>query len=140
MMRLNLPLAGMLMLSTAAFAQPAPDQGPGRDQPPPGMQAPPPGMQPPPGPGMAGPGMPRGKGWRAKFEMANVTHDGRLTREQAQAAGMRGVAVHFDQIDADHKGYVTMQDIRAWRHARQRMKAAAQGAPIGAPPAEQPPQ
>ncbi len=70
---------------------------------------------------------------KAKFESANVTHDGRLTPDQAQAAGWRPVVKHFQEIDADHKGYVTFQDIKAWQHARHAAKAAARGpAPAGA--------
>ena len=93
-------LAILLLVSPAAFAQSAPDAGP----PPPPNEAP----QMAPGGHMSP---------RAKFEAANTTHDGRLTLEQAQAGGMRGVARHFAEIDADHKGYVTLQDIRAWRRA-----------------------
>jgi hypothetical protein len=67
---------------------------------------------------------------REKFEAANTAHDGRLTLEQAQAGGMRGVARHFAEIDLDHKGYVTLQDIHAWKRA----KHAARTPPPAAPP------
>ena len=101
-------LAVLLLVSSSAFAQPAPDAGP----PPPPNQA----------PQMA----PAGRmGPRAKFEAANTTHDGRLTLDQAQAGGMRGVARHFNEIDADHKGYVTLQDIHAWRQAKRAARAAS---------------
>jgi hypothetical protein len=53
-----------------------------------------------------------------RFAAANVTHDGRLTREQAQA-GMPLVAENFDAIDIDQKGYVTLPEIRTFV-ARQR--------------------
>ncbi len=65
-------------------------------------------------------------GWRLKFEAANTTHDGRLTREQAQAGGLAGIAYHFNQIDADHKGYLTLQDIKAFRRARRAQMAGQQ--------------
>ena len=68
---------------------------------------------------------------RARFDAANTTHDGRLTPDQAQAAGWRAIVVHFQDIDSDHKGYVTWQDIRAWQQSRRAAKAAASG---GAPP------
>ena len=50
-----------------------------------------------------------------RFNAANTTHDGRLTLEQAQAENMPILVRHFDEIDAQHRGYVTLQDIRAWR-------------------------
>jgi len=50
-----------------------------------------------------------------RFNAANTTHDGRLTLEQAQAGNMPILVRHFDEIDAQHRGYVTLQDIRAWR-------------------------
>ncbi|HET6183976.1 MAG TPA: hypothetical protein VFA03_10335 [Acetobacteraceae bacterium] len=54
-----------------------------------------------------------------RFEMANTTHDGRLTLDQAKASKvMRVVAKNFDVIDATHKGYVTEDDIRSWYKAR----------------------
>jgi hypothetical protein len=58
-----------------------------------------------------------------RFSAANVTHDGRLTREQA-GAGMPLVAQDFDAIDIDHKGYVTLPEVRAF---------AAQHADAGQP-------
>lgn len=56
--------------------------------------------------------------WMQRFDAANATHDGHLTLEQAKA-GYKIVARHFHDIDANHKGYVTENDIRAW-HALQR--------------------
>jgi hypothetical protein len=68
---------------------------------------------------------------RDRFAAANTTHDGRLTQAQAQAGGLRPVAKHFQEIDHDQKGYVTMQDIKEWHRARKAAKA--QTAP---PPAQ----
>ncbi len=51
------------------------------------------------------------------FAQANVAHDGHLTLEQAKG-GYPLVAKNFEDIDADHKGYVTEQDIRDWRTMR----------------------
>jgi hypothetical protein len=71
---------------------------------------------PPPRPGAAAyPG--GGGGLAQRFANANVTHDGRLTREQAQA-GMPMVAQNFDSIDVEHKGYVTLPEIRAFAAER----------------------
>ena len=63
-----------------------------------------------------------------RFAAANVTHDGRLTREQAQAA-MPMVAQNFDAIDMDQKGYVTLPEIRSFAAQRRsdRSQSAANG-------------
>jgi len=123
-------------LATAAFAQPGQDQPPPGygGPPPPGYQGPPPGdMSGPPGEAPGAMGGPRGAhGPRARFEAANVTHDGRLTLQQAEAAGWKGVAKHFGEIDRDNKGYITMQDLHAWNATRHAARAGAmQGPPPG---------
>jgi Ca2+-binding EF-hand superfamily protein len=46
-----------------------------------------------------------------RFKAANKTGDGKLTREEANA-GMPKVARNFDKIDKDHKGYLTLEDIK----------------------------
>lgn len=50
-----------------------------------------------------------------QFDAANTTRDGRLTLQQAQAANMPWVSQHFAAIDSQQKGYITIQDIRAYR-------------------------
>ncbi|MBN3743787.1 EF-hand domain-containing protein [Burkholderia seminalis] len=57
---------------------------------------------------------------QTRFASANTTHDGKLTREQA-AAGMPMVAQHFDEIDVQHNGYVTLAQLAGFM--RQRMAA-----------------
>jgi hypothetical protein len=47
------------------------------------------------------------------FAAANVTNDGRLTREQAET-GMPLVARNFSAIDAEGKGFVTLPEIQAF--------------------------
>jgi len=47
---------------------------------------------------------------RARFASANTTRDGKLTWDQA-AAGMPMVAKHFDEIDTQRVGYVTLPQI-----------------------------
>jgi hypothetical protein len=69
--------------------------------------------------------------WEQHFAQANTAHDGHLTLEEAKG-GFGLVAKHFDDIDVDHKGYVTENDIRAWRAMR---KAAHR---LTQPPAERP--
>jgi hypothetical protein len=61
-----------------------------------------------------------------RFADANTTHDGHLTKEQAEAAGnLKNVVKHFDAMDADHKGYVTIDDIHKFNHARRAARRAA---------------
>jgi hypothetical protein len=60
---------------------------------------------------------------QTRFVSANTTHDGKLTRAQAQA-GMPMVAQHFDEIDTQQQGYVTLAQIEDFM--RQKM-AAHQG-------------
>ncbi|MDE2199908.1 MAG: hypothetical protein KGJ41_12890 [Rhodospirillales bacterium] len=66
---------------------------------------------------------------KQRFARANTTHDGHLTREQAQAGRMRAVVSHFDAIDRGHKGYVTEADLRAYAKARRLARRAARVAP-----------
>ncbi len=55
--------------------------------------------------------------WEHRFAGANLAHDGHLTRAEAKG-GYATIARHFDDIDVDRKGYVTENDIRAWRVMR----------------------
>ncbi|CAK0779940.1 EF-hand domain-containing protein [Gammaproteobacteria bacterium] len=47
-----------------------------------------------------------------KFKAADKNGDGKLTLDEAKA-GMPRVAKNFDKIDADHEGYVTLEQIKA---------------------------
>ncbi len=63
-----------------------------------------------------------------RFDEANVTHDGHLTLEQARAK-MPAVARDFAAIDADRKGYVTVDQIKEHtREARAARRAARKAA------------
>jgi hypothetical protein len=55
--------------------------------------------------------------WQQHFAQANLAHDGHLTRDEA-TTGFSLIAKHFDEIDADHKAYVTENDIQSWRTMR----------------------
>ncbi len=55
------------------------------------------------------------KKFHKKFEAANTTHDGHLTLAQAQAAGLKPIVTNFAAIDTAHRGYVTFNDVIAWR-------------------------
>jgi hypothetical protein len=51
------------------------------------------------------------------FAKANQAHDGHLTLDEAKG-GYASIVKHFDEIDIDHKGYVTESDIKTWRAIR----------------------
>jgi hypothetical protein len=53
---------------------------------------------------------------QTRFASANTTHDGKLTRDQA-STGMPMVAKHFDEIDTQKNGYVTLPQIEAFMRA-----------------------
>jgi hypothetical protein len=73
--------------------------------------------------------------WEQHFQEANATHDGRLTLDQAKA-GYKSIVRHFQEIDTNGKGFVTENDIRAWRATeKERRHAAKQPDPLRARPA-----
>ena len=68
-----------------------------------------------------------------RFDEANTTHDGRLTQEQARAR-MPAVARDFAAIDTGQRGYVTVEDIRAYNRAKRTARRAARAAAAPAAP------
>jgi len=62
---------------------------------------------------------------RQRFDTANTAHDGHLTKDQAAAANWPYVVNNFAAIDKDGKGYVTVDDIHAFAHARHASHAAS---------------
>ncbi len=54
----------------------------------------------------------RAKQIEEKFKAADKNNDGQLTLEEAKA-GMPRVAKGFSRIDADKKGFVTLDQIKA---------------------------
>lgn len=52
-----------------------------------------------------------------KFDQANTTHDGHLMLEQSKS-GYKSVARHFAAMDQAKKGYVTVDDVRAYYKAQ----------------------
>lgn len=60
-----------------------------------------------------------------RYDAANTSHDGKLTLAQALMGHMPRVAKNFDAIDTGHKGYVTMDDIRAYGRAQRAARRAA---------------
>jgi Ca2+-binding EF-hand superfamily protein len=59
-----------------------------------------------------------------RFAAADANHDGKLTRDEAEAK-MPMVARNFDQIDKAHKGYVTLDEIQAFTRERMAERRAA---------------
>jgi len=62
-----------------------------------------------------------------RFQAANTTRDGRLTLPQARQ-GYKSIVRHFETIDATGKGFVTLDDIRAWQKATRDARLAARAA------------
>jgi hypothetical protein len=54
---------------------------------------------------------------QTRFASANTTHDGKLTRDQA-AASMPMLASHFDEIDTQRAGFVTLAQIEDFMKQR----------------------
>jgi hypothetical protein len=68
------------------------------------------------------------------FAAANTLHDGHLTKDQATAAKWSYVTKHFDAMDADKKGFVTVDDIHAYAAAHHAVhKKMVPAAPAAAP-------
>ncbi|MGM9487833.1 EF-hand domain-containing protein [Ideonella sp. YS5] len=59
---------------------------------------------------------------RARFEAADTTGAGDISRAQAEAAGLGYVARHFDEIDASRHGSVSWTQVQAWLAQRQRSR------------------
>jgi opacity protein-like surface antigen len=60
-----------------------------------------------------------------RFSEADVNGDGMLTREEA-AAKLPGIAAHFDQLDTEHKGYLTKRDVLLGMRKMQAERRATQ--------------
>lgn len=59
---------------------------------------------------------------RARFDAADTTGEGAISRAQAEAAGLGYVARHFEQIDAAGHGSVSWAQVQAWLAQRQRSR------------------
>ena len=63
-------------------------------------------------------------GVEAHFAAANTTHDGRLTRQQAELADWPRVAKHFSEIDTDNKGWISAEQIHAFNRSHHKHHVA----------------
>jgi hypothetical protein len=59
---------------------------------------------------------------KARFEAADTTGAGHISRAQAEAAGLGYLARHFDEIDAGRHGSVSWAQVQAWIAQRQRSR------------------
>ncbi len=66
-----------------------------------------------------------------RFDAANVTHDGHLTKEQATTAKWRYVVSHFGAMDSGSKGYVTVAEIHDFASKARAARKAANPAKAG---------
>jgi len=124
-MRLIPLLVGAALLVDVAQAQVAPPSGGAAGSPP--LTATAPAASPEPSAPAARASRPhRGRRTLAeRFDAANTTHDGKLTLAQARAGHMNAVARDFDKIDKDKRGYVGIDDIRAFQKERREARRAA---------------
>ncbi len=63
-----------------------------------------------------------------RFEAANTSHDGKLTLDQAKAGRLRAVSRDFDKIDRDKRGYVTLDQVKAFQSEQRTERRAARSA------------
>ncbi len=66
-----------------------------------------------------------------RFDAANTTHDGHLTKEQATTAKWRYVVSHFAAMDSGSKGYVTVAEIHEFASKARAARKAATPAKAG---------
>ncbi|TDR76488.1 EF-hand domain-containing protein [Paludibacterium purpuratum] len=52
-----------------------------------------------------------------KFNQADLDHTGRITKTQAKQTGFGFVANHFEQIDAQHRGSVSFDELKTFMRA-----------------------
>jgi hypothetical protein len=62
--------------------------------------------------------------WEQHFAQANLAHDSHLTQAEAKG-GYALIATHFNDIDMEHKGFVTENDIRTWQAMRKAARKLA---------------
>ena len=55
---------------------------------------------------------------KAGFDRADVDRSGRMTRDQARAAGLGYIVKHFDDIDRQRTGAVSFADVKRFLRAR----------------------
>ena len=117
-------LASLLAIGTAA-AQTTSGLGPG-----PGPYLPPDKRTPSSEPAASGPAlrMQAIQKLKQRFEQADLDANGRLSKDEANKAGLGFVVQHFDEIDSAHRGSVRFDELKAYLVER-RKQARAQHIP-----------
>ncbi|MEK8030931.1 EF-hand domain-containing protein [Ideonella sp. DXS29W] len=59
---------------------------------------------------------------RSRFDAADTSGQGHITRSQAEAAGLGFIARHFDTIDATGHGSISWAQVREYLAERQRSR------------------
>lgn len=55
---------------------------------------------------------------KTKFAASDSNQDGKLTKDEAKAGGMRRIVRGFDRIDTDGDGFITVEQIEAMMNSR----------------------
>jgi hypothetical protein len=55
---------------------------------------------------------------KARFDAADASRGGTLTRDQARAAGLGYIVKHFDEIDRQRAGAVSFDDVKRYLRAQ----------------------
>jgi EF hand len=71
----------------------------------------------------------KGQKFIERFKKADTNGDGKLSRAEAEAGGMKMVARNFDAIDTNKDGFVTPAEIRAAREKMRDQKGGASARP-----------
>lgn len=58
------------------------------------------------------------------MKMADRNHDGLISREEAQNGRVPFIRAHFDAIDREHRGAVSVDDVKAYVASLQRKPPA----------------
>ena len=74
-----------------------------------------PAVQPPTAPVAKPAPKPKRPTFDERFDSANITHDGKLTLDQAKKGKMRGVVKYFADIDIGKKGFISKADVETFR-------------------------
>lgn len=66
------------------------------------------------------------------MRIADRDGDGLISREEAEKGPVPFIRAHFDQIDREHRGAVSIDDVKAYVQSLQRKPAAAAAKPAPA--------
>lgn len=67
------------------------------------------------------------------MKIADRNNDGLISREEAQKGPVPFIRAHFDAIDREHRGAVSVDDVKAYVASLQRKPAPATTASSGTP-------